>query len=86
MAQWVKDLALLLLWPGFDPWPQNGCMLRVRPKHIYIHTYIYMYYTNISNPLPFGAPEVSHPVVMHLSDETENETGERDFTEKVGKE
>ena len=23
MAQWVKDLALSLLWRGFDPWPGN---------------------------------------------------------------
>ena len=21
MAQWVKDLAFSLLWPGFTPWP-----------------------------------------------------------------
>ena len=32
-AQWIKDLALLvlwlwsLLWHGFDPWPGNLCML-----------------------------------------------------------
>ena len=23
MAQWVKDLALLLLWLRFNPWPGN---------------------------------------------------------------
>ena len=23
----VKDLALSLLWRGFDPWPGNLCML-----------------------------------------------------------
>ena len=39
MAQWVKDLALsllwlwLLLWLGFDPWPGNFHMLQVWPKN-----------------------------------------------------
>ena len=23
VAQWIKDLALLLLWGGFSPWPRN---------------------------------------------------------------
>ena len=27
VAQWVKDLALLLLWCGFKPWPGSLCML-----------------------------------------------------------
>ena len=35
VAQWVKDLALLLLWHGFDPWPRNVCMLWVWPKTTY---------------------------------------------------
>ena len=30
--QRVKDLGLLLLWCGFDPWPGNFCILWVRPK------------------------------------------------------
>ena len=29
-AQWVKGL--LQLWLGFNPWPRNFHMLRVRPK------------------------------------------------------
>ena len=28
----VKDLALSLLWPGFDPWPRNFCMPWEWPK------------------------------------------------------
>ena len=38
MAQWVKALALsllwlwLLLWLGFDPWPGKFCMLQVQPE------------------------------------------------------
>ena len=28
----VKDLALSLLWLGFDAWPRNFHMLQVRPK------------------------------------------------------
>ena len=32
MAQWVKDLASSLLWLGFDPWPENIHMVRVRPN------------------------------------------------------
>ena len=38
MVQWVKDLALPLLWLGpllghvFDPWPRNVCMLWVQGK------------------------------------------------------
>ena len=37
MAQWVKDLALPLLWLGsllghrFNPWPRNSHMLQVWP-------------------------------------------------------
>ena len=29
VGQPVKDLVLLLLWHGFDPWPGNFCMLQV---------------------------------------------------------
>ena len=32
LAQQVKDLALLLLWCGFDPWPEKFCILQVQPK------------------------------------------------------
>ena len=32
VAQWVKDLALSLLWCWFDPWPRKFCKLRVRQK------------------------------------------------------
>ena len=32
MAQRVKDLALSLLWHGFDSWPRKFHMLEVRPK------------------------------------------------------
>ena len=32
VAQWVKDLALSLLWYGFDPWPGNFLMLWAWPK------------------------------------------------------
>ena len=38
LAQWVKDLALSLLWLWlqlwcrFDPWPRNFCLLWVLPK------------------------------------------------------
>jgi len=38
VAQWVKNpvLSLLwlgsLLWPRFDPWPGNFCMLQPWPK------------------------------------------------------
>ena len=38
MSQWVRDLALsllwlaLLLWCRLDPWPRNFCMLRVWQK------------------------------------------------------
>ena len=32
VAQQIKDLALLLLWCGFDPWPGNLHVLRARPK------------------------------------------------------
>ena len=28
----VKDLVWLLLWCGFDPWPENCCMPWVWPK------------------------------------------------------
>ena len=30
--QWVKGLALSLLWYGFDPWPGNFYTLRVQPR------------------------------------------------------
>lgn len=30
MAQQVKDPALLLLWQGFDPWPGNFHVPRVK--------------------------------------------------------
>ena len=49
MAQWVKDPALpllwfkSLLWHGFDLWPRNFYMLRVRPKYIYIRIVYYVY-------------------------------------------
>ena len=26
VARWVKDVALSLLWFGFDPWPKNFCV------------------------------------------------------------
>ena len=32
VVQWVKDLALLLLWCRFDHWPRNFCMLWAWPK------------------------------------------------------
>ena len=38
VSQWVKDLALsllwlwLLLWFGFDPWPGNFHMPQMQPK------------------------------------------------------
>lgn len=32
MAQWIKGMALSLLWLGFHPWPRNFCMLRPWPK------------------------------------------------------
>ena len=32
VAQQVKNLALLLLWGGFDPWSGNLCMLLEQPK------------------------------------------------------
>ena len=32
MAQWVKELALSLLWRGFDPWSKNFCMLLAQPR------------------------------------------------------
>ena len=32
MAQQVMDLALLLLWHGFDPWPRNFYTPQVWPK------------------------------------------------------
>ena len=40
MAQWIEDLALLLLWlglllwRGFDSWPRDVCMLGAWPKKI----------------------------------------------------
>ena len=39
MVQWVKDLALSLLWLGsllwcqFKPWPRNFHMPQVQPKN-----------------------------------------------------
>ena len=33
MAQWVKGLALLVLWLKFDPWPRNFCTLQAQPKN-----------------------------------------------------
>ena len=35
-AQWVMDLVLSLLWPGFDPWPGNFHMPWAWPK-IYLY-------------------------------------------------
>ena len=32
MAQQLKDLALSLLWHGFDPWPGNFCVPWVWPQ------------------------------------------------------
>ena len=32
MAQWVKDLALSLLWYGFSPWPQGTSTCQAWPK------------------------------------------------------
>ena len=38
MVQYVKDPVLsllwlgLLLWRGFNPWPQNFCILQAQPK------------------------------------------------------
>ena len=32
VAQWVKDLALSLLWRGFDPWPGNFHIPWLWPK------------------------------------------------------
>ena len=32
MAQWFMDLALSLLWRGFDPWPRDFHMLQAPPK------------------------------------------------------
>ena len=32
VAQWVKDLALSLLWQEFDPWPGNFQMPWGQPK------------------------------------------------------
>ena len=43
LIQWVKDLALsllwlrLLLWHGFDPWPGNICMPQTWPKKIFFN-------------------------------------------------
>ena len=33
VAQWVKDLALSLLWLGFDPWPGNVHKMQRKPKN-----------------------------------------------------
>ena len=44
----VKDLALLLLWHGFDPWSENFLMPWVLPKkkkkkkEKSVYTYIYL--------------------------------------------
>ena len=32
MAPWVKGPAWSLLWPGFDPWPRDFCLLQTWPK------------------------------------------------------
>ena len=32
VAQWVKDLALALLWHRFDPWLRSFWMPQVQPK------------------------------------------------------
>ena len=32
VAQWVKELALSLLWLGFDPWLRNFCVLQAWQK------------------------------------------------------
>ena len=32
VAQWVKNLALSLLWLGFDPWPRNFHLLKSWPN------------------------------------------------------
>ena len=48
VAQGVKDLALSLLWHGFDPWPGNFCILRAQskiqtnPKQILIHYVVHL--------------------------------------------
>ena len=34
MAQWVRDLALSLLWLGFDSWSGNLRMLQAWPKKV----------------------------------------------------
>ena len=36
----IKDLALSLLWLGFDPWPGNFCMLCVQ-THTDTHTHTF---------------------------------------------
>ena len=33
VVRWVKDLALSLLWHGFNPWPRNFCMLQKQNKN-----------------------------------------------------
>ena len=32
VVQWLKDPVLSLLWHGFDPWPQNFCMVWAWPR------------------------------------------------------
>ena len=32
MVQWVRNLALSLLWLGSNPWPGNFCITQARPK------------------------------------------------------
>ena len=44
VAQWVKDLALSLLWlrsllcQGFRPWPRNFHLLQMWPKKIQLNS------------------------------------------------
>ena len=38
MIQWVKDLALSLLWHRFDPWPGNFHVPQAEPKKNPKHT------------------------------------------------
>ena len=39
MAQWVKDLALSLLWHRSDPWPGNFHKEKKKRKVLYIEVY-----------------------------------------------
>ena len=40
VVQQVKDLVLLLLWCGFDPWPGDMCILREWKKKI-VHMFAF---------------------------------------------